>query len=130
MIGRMTGRAPLSPRARRRCGRVSRARLWLAVLALLINALLPPAISLAAAAAEPAALCRAAPHGGKSDPATAPRHCALCLAAVTGAGPLPDLALLPPPRNGRAQPLDLAALSGVPRAARIAALPRGPPRPA
>jgi len=106
---------------------------WLAIVALLIDGLLPTAVSAARSDdAAPRALCSAAagvPPHGKSAPALPARHCALCAGVFVG---------LLPSRQGRlaarllasAAPLAVgAAVAATPgRADYAAAQPRAPPR--
>jgi len=118
-----------SPKRRHSCAA------WLAIVALLIDGLLPTAVSAAAtpdAPAAPWALCGAAAGDqlpGQHAPSLPQRHCALCAGLV--------LALLPCRQDGVAARLladaaHLAAIAPVEaEAARpdyAAAQPRAPPR--
>ena len=122
----MRGRARDSKNRRRHPGLA-----WLAILALLIDTLLPTAIS-AAADASPSATgiyCGATPgkHGPTKQSRTAPHHCALCLAVTTGLPPGHRVAVLAP-RFVEMAVAAFAVSDAVPEPlAYAAAQPRGPP---
>jgi hypothetical protein len=106
---------------------------WLAVLALLIEALLPTAIA-AVAALDPAAAggslyCGATPAepGPAKQSRTAPHHCILCLAATNGLAPGHPPAA-PAPRFAEIAVAAFASSEGLSEPlAYMAAQPRGPP---
>jgi hypothetical protein len=104
---------------------------WLAILALLIDALLPTAISAAADAPASATsiYCGSTPgkHGPtKQSPAT-PHHCALCLAITTALAP-GHLMAVPAPRFAEIAVAGFANSEAAPAPIAYAApQPRGPP---
>ena len=104
---------------------------WLAILALLIDALLPTALSAAAdpSAAATGIYCGAIP--GKRGPAkqdqAAPHHCTFCLAAIAGLAP-GHPAAVPAPRLAEIAVASFAISEVAPEPlAYAAARPRGPP---
>jgi hypothetical protein len=106
---------------------------WLAILALLIDGLLPTAVSAATGAdmAVPAALCSAAsgaPQPAKHQSPLPPRHCALCGACAAGLPPEPPRRISVPLIAEDAS--SAIALSTAPFTGRPdypPALPRAPP---
>jgi hypothetical protein len=117
-------------RHRRRFARIA----WLAVVALLLDALLPAALAVAAPLDRQApngAYCGAIGHGPGSNrtPATAPRHhCIFCLVAAAGTAPPTVPAMTTWPSAALPAGDDLRR-HGLPRqrAAFASAQPRGPP---
>jgi hypothetical protein len=109
--------------------------IWLAVVALLVDALLPVSLE-AARGSDPLAagrlFCGTLP--GPSAPAkhnpAAPHHCVLCLAAISGMPPRHAPALFVPHFAGIA-PAEIAPAATAARPSFLASVqPRGPPRPA
>jgi hypothetical protein len=107
---------------------------WLAIVALLIDGLLPTAVSAAAShdAAAPVALCGAT--AGDSlpgkHPSTLPtRHCALCAAMSVGLIPGRDGALVAQVFAGTAHPAVTPSVTApTQRADYASAQPRAPPQ--
>ena len=122
----MSERGDWSGKKRRRAGLA-----WLAIVSLLIDALLPTAITAAAAPPTPVETVYCGARPGQSGPTkrspTAPRHCVLCLTAVAGIAPAPSPGVLAP---GFAE---IAIVKAVVLAAEpkppdhAATQPRGPP---
>jgi hypothetical protein len=105
---------------------------WLAIVALLIDGLLPTAVAAARPdSAAPLALCSAAagaPPPGKPQPVLPVRHCALCAAFFTGLLPSRLGGLAAPRFAGAAHPLVNRSLTAAARHADYsAAQPRAPP---
>jgi len=103
---------------------------WLAILALLINAVWPAALASggeAQAGAAVAGFCGGSAPGGKSPAMPARHHCPLCLAAASGFAPATPVRLVPPRIIGSAAPAALPAATAVPHLPFAAAQPRGPP---
>ena len=104
---------------------------WLAIIALLINAFLPTAISAArthgALIVGNGALCGAAPGAPAKHTSPAPHHCVLCLAAAAGVVPAHGPTRLPPQYAAVAAPEFPAREPPPARLAYGAARPRGPP---
>jgi hypothetical protein len=124
----------VNERAREHRGQRRKARLaWLAVAALLLDALLPTSFAAAVVPGSLAAASRifcGAAQGG-SGPAKqapiAPHHCALCLATAIGLEPGHGPAI-PLPRMAEAAVLVLTAFSVSAKLfERSSAQPRGPP---
>jgi hypothetical protein len=109
-----------------------RCAAWLAIAALLIDGLLPTAFAAETRFAPPPALCSAAagsPQPGRHTPLLPVRHCALCLASLTGLLPSRPVAAATRIRPGTPFPsaaLCAAASPGNPNYA--TAQPRAPPR--
>jgi len=105
---------------------------WLAIVALLIDGLLPTAVTAARPdAATPLALCSAAagaPLPGKPQPILPVRHCALCAAFFAGLLPSRLGGLAAPRLAGAAHPLISRSLTAAARHTDYsAAQPRAPP---
>jgi hypothetical protein len=107
---------------------------WLAIVALLIDAMLPTALAAvprAGPAGPPLAMCRAGtadPLPAKSAPDLPPRHCALCAVCALALLPARPAALFARRVDGTAHPeVPVAASFGASRHDYAAALPRAPP---
>jgi hypothetical protein len=106
---------------------------WLAVVALLIDGLLPSALAVAAGpnAAGPLALCSAAPNApspSRQAPVLPARHCALCAGWFIGLLPhRPDGLIAPLPGETAALGVVASVAAGSERADYPAAQPRAPP---
>lgn len=111
-----------------RGGRGRRFAGWLAIVALLLDGLLPTGFSLAPAADIPAlGFCGSAPAPGHKQLPPAGAHCIYCLVAPVGPAPAPLLSLAAPQFAGIiALPLLRPRLVERP-APFAAAQPRGPP---
>ncbi|HEX3535899.1 MAG TPA: DUF2946 family protein [Stellaceae bacterium] len=105
---------------------------WLAVLALLINALVPTSLAAAAAGQGPATVsgwCGTGPGGHPPDRGSAPpicNHCILCTAASAFAPPVAT-GIRAPARLATAAPGGITPDSAAFPHAYVAAQPRGPP---
>jgi hypothetical protein len=103
---------------------------WLAIVALLIDGLLPSAVSAARPAAA-RALCSTAAGDhlpGKPAPGLPPRHCALCAGVVAGLLPSRPGGLVARLLAGAAHPAMIAPAAADPgRPDYAAAQPRAPP---
>jgi hypothetical protein len=107
---------------------------WLSIVALLIDALLPSAVSaatLAGAATAPLKLCGAADDGhlpGKQAPPAPLRHCPLCAAYAAGLPPgRPGVALALFTEGDAPLAVSAAAIAPPDHRAYAAAQPRAPP---
>jgi hypothetical protein len=109
--------------------------LWLAIIAVLIDGLLPTAVAAATGAdhaAPPLALCSSAsgaPSPGKNSPVLPVRHCALCAAFFAGLLPGRPGALTARRLSGAAHPSIARAFAAADqRADYRTAQPRAPPQ--
>lgn len=123
-------RASVPDQPRRTIGRGAAA--WLALVALLVQALLPSTIAAAQQLGGGYSLAVCGAMSGtvkdRPDAPTCPAaHCVLCLVAAVGAASVPQPAgLIPPQRRAEKAP-PLPEPEATRRAAITAAQPRGPP---
>jgi hypothetical protein len=105
---------------------------WLAIIALLIDALLPAAVSAATPdAAAPTAMCSAAagvPSPGRTAPTLPTRHCALCAGVIAALLPSRPGEFAARLLAGAVHPANIKAATAETRHAEYAAAqPRAPP---